>query len=339
MNPRRETNLRTLITITAFGACAGLVFNVPQGRSAIVGMSYGVLMSSVLGAVEVFILSGTMRDWLSQFPFTIALAIRSTIYAVIIAVLQWLQPGEFIAGLPAHASITEFWYGFAYSAVVSVVFNLVFAITNLIGARSFLNFITGRYHAPVEENRFVLFVDIAGSTGLAERLGGVGIHRFLDRTFRLLTDPVVDYRGEVLNYIGDEVIVTWPERSGAVDSRPLRCFAAMRGELARAASQFESEFGAAPRIRGSLHFGPVIVGEIGDVKRAIVFNGDVMNTAARLEELSRNVDGGFLASRAAMARFTSAPPFAVRDLGRLEIRGRADGIDVVGIDAPVAAVA
>jgi adenylate cyclase len=89
-----------------------------------------------------------------------------------------------------------------------------------------------------------------------------------------------------------------------------------------------------PRIRGSLHFGPVIIGEIGDVKRAIVFNGDVMNTAARLEELSRTVDGGFLASRAAMQRFATGPPFAIRDLGRLPIRGRADGIDVVGIDAP-----
>jgi adenylate cyclase len=339
MNARLERNLQTLMTIVAFGACAGLVFNVPQGRSALVGAGYGVLMSGVLGAVEVFVLSGTMRDWLRQFSFTIALAIRSAIYAVIIAVLQWLQPGEFIAGLPAQANAAEFWRGFAYSAAVSVLFNLVFAITDLIGRRSFLNFITGQYHTPVEENRFVLFVDIAGSTGLAERLGGVGIHRFLDRTFRLLTDPVVDYRGEVLNYVGDEVIVTWPERRGAVDSRPLRCFAAMRDELARAASQFEREFGAAPRIRGSLHYGPVIVGEIGDVKRAIAFNGDVMNTAARLEELSRKVDGGFLASRAAIERFSSAPPFAMRDLGRLKIRGRADGIDVVGIDAPIAAVA
>jgi adenylate cyclase len=113
----------------------------------------------------------------------------------------------------------------------------------------------------------------------------------------------------------------------------------MRDELARAGSQLEREFGVAPRIRGSLHFGPVIIGEIGDVKRAIVFNGDVMNTAARLEELSRQVDGGFLASRAAMQRFSSTPPFVVRDLGRLPIRGRADGIDVVGIDAPVAAFA
>ena len=133
------------------------------------------------------------------------------------SLLQWIQPGEHIVGLPRETATASFWNGFAYSAAVSVLFNLGFAITNLIGGRSFLNFITGRYHTPVEENRFVLFVDIAGSTGLAEQLGGVAIHRLLDRTFRLLTRSVVDYRGEVLNYVGDEVIVTWRERDGAID--------------------------------------------------------------------------------------------------------------------------
>lgn len=77
--------------------------------------------------------------------------------------------------------------------------------------------------------------------------------------------------------------------------------------------------------------GTVIVGEIGDIKRAIVFNGDVMNTAARLEEQSRNVEGGFLASRAAIDRFKSAPPVPLRDLGMRDIRGRSDGIAVVGL--------
>ena len=87
-----------------------------------------------------------------------------------------------------------------------------------------------------------------------------------------------------------------------------------------------------PRIRGSLHFGAVIVGEIGDIKRTIVFNGDVMDTAARLEELSRGVEGGFLAPHAAMEQFRSALPVKLRDLRRIPIRGRPDGIDVVGLD-------
>jgi adenylate cyclase len=330
-----------LAVIIVAGAIAGFAVSFALGRtsptSTAVGVVYGLLISATIGGVELFVLDGPMRAWLGNLSFTANLLARSAIYASIIVIIQLFQLGEVIAGVPRQTSSGNFWFGFIYSAVLSVLMNLVFGIANLIGPRALMNFITGRYHAPVEENRFVLFVDIAGSTGLAERLGGIGIHRFLDRTFRLLTIAVVDYRGEVLNYVGDEVIVTWPERGGAVDCRPLRCFVAMRDELSRASSQFEREFGASPRIRGSLHFGSVIVGEIGDIKRAIVFNGDVMNTAARLEELSRNVEGGFLASRAAMARFNSAPPFAVRDLGQLPIRGRADGIDVVGLDAPAPA--
>jgi adenylate cyclase len=327
--------------IIVAGTIAGFAVSFALGRtsptSMAVGVVYGLLISATIGGVELFVLDGPMRAWLGNLSFMANLIARSAIYASIIVIIQLFQLGEVIAGVPRQTSSGNFWFGFIYSAVLSVLMNLVFGIANLIGPRALLNFITGRYHAPVEENRFVLFVDIAGSTGLAEQLGGVGIHRFLDRTFRLLTIAVVDTRGEVLNYVGDEVIVTWPERGGAIDCRPLRCFVAMRDELLRASSQFEREFGASPRIRGSLHFGPVIVGEIGDIKRAIVFNGDVMNTGARLEELSRGVEGGFIASRAAMARFNSAPPFAVRDLGQLPIRGRADGIDVVGLEAPALA--
>jgi adenylate cyclase len=341
MNARLERKLRVLAWICVAGVVAGIVFNVAQGHTAparmVVGISYGLSLSGLLGGIELFVLEGPLGAWFSGLSFTANLMVRSAIYAAITVAIQLSQLGERIAGVPLETSDDTFWSGLIYSAVISVVINLARGITNIIGPRALLNFIAGRYHSPVEESRFVLFVDIAGSTGLAERLGGVGIHRFLDRTFRLLTLAVVDYRGEVLDYVGDEVIVTWREKSGAVDCRPLQCFMAMRDELSRASGQFEREFGTVPRIRGSLHFGPVIVGEIGDIKRAIVFNGDVMNTAARLEELSRGVDGGFLASRAAMERFSSVPPFAVRDLGRLSIRGRADGIDVVGIEAPALA--
>ena len=338
MNARLERKLRLLAVIIVVGTLAGLSVNLVQGRTSpsalVLGTAYGLLLSVTLGGVELFVLDGPMRGWLGGLSFTASLIVRSAIYAAIIMPIQGFHLGEIIAGPPVETSHPDFWSSFIAPAVIAVLMNLTFGVANIIGNRAFLNFITGRYHSPVEENRFVLFVDIAGSTGLAERLGGIGIHRLLDRTFRLLTMAVVDYRGEVLNYVGDEVIVTWREKSGAIDCRPLRCFAAMRNELAQASGQFEREFGVVPQIRGSLHFGSVIIGEIGNIKRAIVFNGDVMNTAARLEELSRNVAGGFLASRAAMERFSSTPPFAVRDLGRLTIRGRADGIDVVGIETP-----
>jgi adenylate cyclase len=215
------------------------------------GVAYGLLLGVTLAGISLFVLQGPMRPWLGSLSFTVDLMVRTAIYAAVIVPIQFFQLGDIIARAPPDPSLKVFWISIIYSVVFLILANLVLGVANIIGPRAFLNFVTGRYHSPVEENRFVLFVDIAGSTGLAERLGGIAIHRLLDRTFRLLTLAVVDYHGEVLNYVGDEVIVTWPERSGAVDCRPLRCFMAMRDELSFASSQLEREFGAVPRIRGS----------------------------------------------------------------------------------------
>lgn len=333
MDARSERKLRFFAAFLGIGMLGGGIFAMHVGFSAqqfAIGTIYGLLISGAIGSFEVFASSGPLRDWLGSLPFSASLAVRSAFYAAVIIPVLYFDLGVLIAGQTPDSN-QNVWTAIIFSAVFSVALNLLFSISNIIGPRTFLNLATGRYHTPVEENRFVLFVDIAGSTTLAERLGGIGIHRFLDRTFRTLTGAVVDYRGEILNYVGDEIIVTWPEEAGAIDSRPLRCFLSMRATLERLQSKFEEEFGAAPRIRGSLHFGPVIVGEIGDIKRAIVFNGDVMNTAARLEELSRNVEGGFLASRAAVERFKSAPPVPLRDLGVRDIRGKSDDIAVFGL--------
>ncbi|MBN9584638.1 MAG: adenylate/guanylate cyclase domain-containing protein [Afipia sp. 62-7] len=334
MDARSQRKLRFLAAILGAGALSGIVFVAAHSglspSDLLIGVIYGVLISGAIGTFELFASSGPLRDWLGSLSFSASLAVRSAFYAAVIIPVQYFDLGVLIAGRTPNPG-QDVWTPIIFSAVLAVALNLLFAISNIIGPRAFFHLLTGRYHAPVEESRFVLFVDIAGSTTLAESLGGLGIHRFLDRTFRTLTGPVIDYRGEVLNYVGDEIIVTWPEASGAVDCRPLRCFLAMRDTLRQFQARFEKEFGVAPRIRGSLHFGPVIVGEIGDIKRAIVFNGDVMNTAARLEELSRDVDGGFVASRAAIDRFKSEPPIALLDLGVRDIRGRSGGIAVTGL--------
>jgi hypothetical protein len=199
MNARLERKLPSLAANDAAGLIAGIVFNVAQGRTSLtplaVGATYGLLMSASLGSTELLVLEGPMREWLGGLSFAASLLVRSAIYLAIITVIQWFQLGEVIAGVFPDMSSKTFWSSFIYSAVLSVLMNLALGVTNIIGPRAFLNLFIGRYHAPVEEKRFVLFVDIAGSTGLAERLGGIAIHRLLDRTFRLLT--VADYRGEV----------------------------------------------------------------------------------------------------------------------------------------------
>jgi adenylate cyclase len=179
--------------------------------------------------------------------------------------------------------------------------------------------------------RFFLFVDIVGSTTLAERIGPFGVHRFLNRVFVLAADPVDDYRGEIYQYVGDEMVITWTEVEGRRDARPIGCFIAIETVLSSAASDFTRDFGVAPRIRGALHAGPVIVGEVGGRKRDIVFHGDVMNTTARLEQIARELDRRLVISAGAMSRLEGAEQFASEDLGDHVLRGRTSPVQIFSV--------
>ncbi len=133
-------------------------------------------------------------------PSPASLLIRSVIYAAVILPIQYFELGTRLVGVDARtrSGATSSRRSFS-AAAFSIAMNLAIAVVNIIGPRFVLSISPPAvYHSPIEEERFVLFVDIAGSTGLAEKMGGLAIHRFLDQTFRVLTDPVVDYRGEIL---------------------------------------------------------------------------------------------------------------------------------------------
>jgi adenylate cyclase len=112
MNARLERKLQLLAVVIVLGAISGIVFNLAQGRpltSAIaVGMTYGLVMSLALGVIELFILDGPLRSWLHGLSFTVNLLVRSTIYAAIIALIQWFRIGETVAGVPIQADRSKF---------------------------------------------------------------------------------------------------------------------------------------------------------------------------------------------------------------------------------------
>jgi len=105
MNARLERKLRLLSGIAAAGIIAGVAFSAAMDRSLVVGIAYGLLMSLMLGGIELFVMEGPMLVWLSGLSFTTNLIIRSAIYAAIIIILQWFQVGEAIAGLPAQCRV------------------------------------------------------------------------------------------------------------------------------------------------------------------------------------------------------------------------------------------
>jgi adenylate cyclase len=153
----------------------------------------------------------------------------------------------------------------------------------------------------------------------------------LGAVFRLASDPIEEHGGEVYQYVGDEMVITWTVVAGRVGARAASCFFAVERALAQSASMFDREFGAVPRLRAALHAGPVITGEVGGSRRAIVYHGDVMNTTSRIEEATRDLDRQFLASSDALERLPSFDDLLLEDLGLQRLRGRAAPVRVYAI--------
>ena len=142
------------------------------------------------------------------------------------------------------------------SFVLSVVGSAIYELVRLIGGRVLLNVILGRYRHPIREDRVMMFLDLTGSTSLAEALGEVRMQDLLTRFFFDIDEPIVAHGGEVHAYVGDEVIVSWPFTAQVSEGRCLDCFFAVEDRIEESADTYRREFGSVPAVSRRAACGP-----------------------------------------------------------------------------------
>jgi class 3 adenylate cyclase len=87
-----------------------------------------------------------------------------------------------------------------------------------------------------------------------------------------------------------------------------------------------------PQFRAALHCGSVVMAEIGFERHKISYFGDVVNTTARLEALSKTLDVQVLVSAEILGRIGTLPSgFIADDLGSHAIKGRSEPLAVAAI--------
>ncbi|HEY1780200.1 MAG TPA: adenylate/guanylate cyclase domain-containing protein [Roseiarcus sp.] len=319
---------RHILWATALAAAVGAVYSerrfLEAGERALAvyslarGALTGGLIAGVLTTFDAFVVNGPMGAPLRRAPFAAHVAVKTLIYLAVI--VFGLKLGDSLFPAPGENGIER--GDVLFSLAAAFVFVFILDVNSLLGQNVLINFITGRYYAPRLESRIFLLIDMEGSTGLAERLGPLAFHRLVNRFIDDLTQPIVAARGEIHRYIGDELIATWKLEEGVAGGRCVAaCFAAI-DQLARRADTYRRDFGAAIAVRAGLHCGPVVTGEMGSVKREIVFLGDTVNTAARIQELCRETGDRVLASAELIDRLELPPGIAKRPLGDLRLRGK-----------------
>lgn len=282
------------------------------------GVLTGALIGSLLTSIETLGLNLPLTAPLRRAPFPVHVAVKTGIFLVVI--LFSLKLGGWV--FPTRGGDRIEGADVLFSLAAAFVFVFMLDVNTLLGQNVLINFIFGRYYAPRLESRVFLFIDMEDSTGLAERLGPLGFHRLVNRFIDDLTQPIVAARGEIHRYVGDELIATWKLEQGIADGRCIAaCFGAI-DRLARRASDYRREFGSAVAVRAGLHCGPVVTGEMGSVKREIVFLGDTVNTAARIQELCRQTGDRVIASAELIDQLGLPAGIAKRSLGDLRLRGK-----------------
>jgi len=311
------------------------VFNVLTSeaslRSALRGLVDALFAALLVASYLLFVRDGRLRLWLRRLGFWFELALSSVIVLALFLVGRGagqvatrLDPGQFLRSFTEPHLV----YALPFFAVVAISVQFILKMNRMIGANVLGYFVTGVYHRPKAEERIFLFLDLEGSTQLAERLGSARYFELLRRFVDDLTGPVLEAEGEIYQYAGDEVVITWPIEAGLRGANCVRCFFGIRAVVASHAVRYERAFGVVPRFRGGVHGGTVTAGELGDLRQQIVFVGDILNTAARLEEYAKRTGLDLVVSGALLARLTLPPGLEATRCGDLTLRGK---------EAPVAA--
>jgi class 3 adenylate cyclase len=89
-----------------------------------------------------------------------------------------------------------------------------------------------------------------------------------------------------------------------------------------------ARYNSVPTFRASLHYGEIVAGEIGDVRREIAYVGDTLNSAARLLEAAKEMGRDVLASEDLLGQAALPDGITAEKLPTLSVRGRARPLGV-----------
>lgn len=198
-------------------------------------------------------------------------------------------------------------------------------VVDMVGARHIFHFLIGTYHRPVSRERIVLFLDMVGSSTVAERLPAKDSMAFVAR---FIFDASLAFRikgGDIINYTGDGLAVLWPldKADQAVESVAL-----LKTIIKKNKDLYQKQFGTIPKFRIGIHGGEVIISQIGEEKLFIGLYGDVVNTAARLEQMCKELNESLIFSKTVRQYMSLDMKERTKHLGKREIRGREGKIDI-----------
>lgn len=311
-DPRMEYGILMLASLIA-GLIGGSVFVYSiSSRSRKRPFYYGVLLSSVYFILIYLFVSSTMS--------IIALSIDRQQFPLHPEILRITFTENLFA--PFQLRNILLW------TFIVAVTQFMLQINDMFGPGNLWKIFIGKYYTPKEELRVFMFLDLKSSTTIAEKLGHQQYYHFLNDFYAHVSDPIIDRYGEIYQYVGDEIVISWTAQRAIKDLNCLHCYFDIRSNIDRNRDLFMKKYNCEPEFKAGIHFGPVTAGEVGIIKRDIVFTGDVLNTSSRIQAACNAYQVDLLVSENTLALFDNLQPFETTFRDKIELRGKEKKINV-----------
>ncbi len=179
---------------------------------------------------------------------------------------------------------------------------------------------------PANREASILYTDIAGFTGVVERLEPETVIAMLDAYFGAVEAAIVETGGAVTQFQGDAVLAVFnvpverPDHASQAVAAARRIVAITEGETF-AGHQLPTRVG--------VNTGRVVAGTVSGVERVgYTVHGDAVNLAARLEVMNKDFGTRLLVSGTTMAALDDETRRRFRAVGRTSVRGRSEPVEI-----------
>ncbi len=344
--PQTKARIKTILIVSTIGIILGPIYAyILKGDfhlfRVLKGAMMGLLITSTSSTLELFVFPRI----LPRLPFSTLLVARSIFYILLVSISIILVSTTYESihqGIPWFTYLGGDEFGQflrhdfisigVFATLMSFAINFIWQINRLLGQGVLLAYITGRYFHPTEEEKVFMFLDMDSSTTIAERLGHKRFSEFLNHFFFDMTGAILESRGEIYQYVGDEVVISWEMDRGLKEGSCIRCFFQIRKSLHDLRGKYLGKYGLVPGFKAAIHTGRVVVSEIGDIKREIVFHGDTMNTTARILSECKPIGAELLVSGDLVRRLPFIEGMSVERIGAIRLRGKESDVTLYRIE-------
>jgi adenylate cyclase len=190
----------------------------------------------------------------------------------------------------------------------------------------------------------ILFSDIRGFTSLCEGLPAPEVVRLLNRYLDAMVDVLVAHGATIDKFVGDAVVATFGVPVGRPDDaeRAIRAALGMLDRLDALNAEATATGDPVFDIGIGLHTGEVVAGNVGSARKMeYTVIGDAVNTAARIEQLNKEMGSRLLVSEvthAAAATVFLDESVVARRLDPVAVRGKREALVVYAVSVEASAL-